>query len=96
MKRRPAREISIVCPSPSPVRCGERRDGTAEALPGQDGDSDAAVVSLVLCSVPDQNAALCEIARVLRPGGELRFYEHVVAHQPTLAPLSCVYHMLTG
>jgi ubiquinone/menaquinone biosynthesis C-methylase UbiE len=35
------------------------------------------VTSLVLCSVPDQGCALAEIARVLRPGGELRFYEHV-------------------
>jgi len=35
----------------------------------------------VLCSVPDQMRALAELRRVLRPGGELRFYEHVVAHR---------------
>jgi len=33
----------------------------------------------VLCSVPDQQRALAELRRVLRPGGELRFYEHVRA-----------------
>jgi ubiquinone/menaquinone biosynthesis C-methylase UbiE len=54
-------------------------DGVADALPAEDGSFDAAVASLVLCSVPDQAAALAEIRRVLRPGGELRFYEHVVA-----------------
>ena len=50
---------------------------SAEALPGADGEFDAAVASLVLCSVADQRAALREIGRVLKPGGELRFYEHV-------------------
>ena len=53
-------------------------DGVAEALPFAAGEFDAAVVSLVLCSVPDQGQALAEIRRVLRPGGELRFYEHVI------------------
>lgn len=40
---------------------------------------DAAVVALVLCSVADQHAALTETARVLKPGGQLRFLEHVAA-----------------
>ncbi|MEO3927555.1 class I SAM-dependent methyltransferase [Micromonosporaceae bacterium B7E4] len=58
--------------------------GTADALPAADGEFDAAVVALVLCTVPDQAAALAEIRRVLRPGGELRFYEHVAAEEPGL------------
>ena len=54
-------------------------DGTADALPLDDASVDAAVCSLVLCSVPDQARALAEVRRVLRPDGELRFYEHVIA-----------------
>ncbi|MEV4499999.1 methyltransferase domain-containing protein [Micromonospora arborensis] len=54
-------------------------DGLAEALPGGDGEFDAAVVALVLCTVPDQASELAEARRVLRPGGELRFFEHVAA-----------------
>lgn len=60
-------------------------DGVADALPAPDGSMDAAVASLVLCSVPDQAAALAEIVRVLRPGGELRFFEHVAAETSALA-----------
>jgi SAM-dependent methyltransferase len=51
--------------------------GVADHLPAADGAFDAAVVSLVLCSVPDQRRALLEVRRVLRPGGRLRFMEHV-------------------
>ncbi len=51
--------------------------GDAESIPLGDGEADAVVCSLVLCSVPDQAAALAEARRVLRPGGELRYYEHV-------------------
>lgn len=36
----------------------------------------------MLCSVPDQDLALAELRRAIRPGGELRFYEHVVAERP--------------
>jgi ubiquinone/menaquinone biosynthesis C-methylase UbiE len=57
-------------------------DGVADELPAEDGSCDAGVVSLVLCSVPDQAVALAELARVIRPGGELRFYEHVVSEKP--------------
>jgi len=52
--------------------------GVADELPVADASADAVVTSLVLCSVPDQQHALAEIKRVLRPDGELRFYEHVV------------------
>jgi SAM-dependent methyltransferase len=67
----------------APVRV-EVQPGVAEHLPIEDGSVDAAVCSLVLCSVPDQATALAEIARVLRPGGELRYYEHVAEPGGTL------------
>ncbi|MFC4466726.1 class I SAM-dependent methyltransferase [Streptomyces xiangluensis] len=50
--------------------------GVAEGLPVKSEAFDAAVLSLVLCSVRDVPRALAEIRRVLRPGGELRFFEH--------------------
>jgi len=62
-------------------------DGDAEHLPLDDASVDYAVASLVLCSVPNQSAALAEIRRVLRPGGELRFYEHVRASNVWLSRL---------
>jgi ubiquinone/menaquinone biosynthesis C-methylase UbiE len=58
--------------------------GTAQALPLEDESVDAVLASLVLCTVPDQAAALAEARRVIRPGGELRFYEHVHADRQPL------------
>lgn len=60
-------------------------DGTADALPLEAGAADGVVVAGVMCSVPDQDAALAELRRVLRPGGELRFYEHVRSRRPRFA-----------
>jgi SAM-dependent methyltransferase len=53
------------------------RPGLAGELDLDPGSFDAAVCCLVLCSIPDQSAALQELYSALRPGGELRFLEHV-------------------
>lgn len=50
--------------------------GTGSALPLETGSVDAAVLCMVLCSVPDPPSAVAELVRVLRPGGMLVFLEH--------------------
>jgi ubiquinone/menaquinone biosynthesis C-methylase UbiE len=55
----------------------------AERLPLDDNSVDAVFCSLVFCSVNDQNGALREILRVLKPGGRFAFIEHVAAPRGT-------------
>ena len=57
----------------------------AERLPFEDASFDTAVATLVLCTVPDPEAAVAELSRVLRPGGQLLFIEHVRSGDPRLA-----------
>ena len=57
----------------------------AEDLPFGDDSFDAVVSTLVLCGVDDQARALREIRRVLRPGGQLVFFEHVRSSDPKIA-----------
>ena len=58
----------------------------AENLPFDDDSYDTVVVTLVLCTVPNQAVALREISRVLKPDGQLLFLEHVRAtNDPSLA-----------
>jgi ubiquinone/menaquinone biosynthesis C-methylase UbiE len=54
-----------------------------EALPFQDGRFDAAVSTLVLCTVGDMTASLQELRRVLKPAGRFAFLEHVCAPRGT-------------
>ena len=56
---------------------------SAEAIPLSDGCVDAVLSTVVLCSVRDQDRALSETARVLRPGGRFVFFEHVAAPRGT-------------
>jgi ubiquinone/menaquinone biosynthesis C-methylase UbiE len=65
--------------------------GVADRLGDADGSYDASVTSLVLCTVPDVSLTLAELFRVIRPGGELRFYEHVRSDRPGFARFQQVF-----
>jgi ubiquinone/menaquinone biosynthesis C-methylase UbiE len=68
-----------------PGRDAEIRSAPADRLPFPDASFDTAVVTFTLCSVPDEQAALSEITRVLAPGGRLLFLEHVRSAVPRIA-----------
>lgn len=68
----------------------EVRSADAMELPFEDESFDAAVSALVLCSVPDQARAFAELRRVLRPGGELRIFEHVRSDRAWVAAIQRV------
>jgi SAM-dependent methyltransferase len=76
------RAVTAAAEAPVPVRVV---DWPAEALDAPDASFDVGVACLVLCCVRDQRRALDELFRVIRPGGELRYYEHVRAGTPGLA-----------
>jgi ubiquinone/menaquinone biosynthesis C-methylase UbiE len=58
--------------------------GVAGRLPAAEQSVDAVVFSMVLCSIPNQDVGLAEAYRVLKPGGQVRFLEHVRADNPRL------------
>jgi ubiquinone/menaquinone biosynthesis C-methylase UbiE len=67
-----------------PVKADVRR-APAEQLPFEDDSFDTAVSTLVLCTVDDQDRSLGELQRVLKPGGQLLFIEHVRSDSPRQA-----------
>ena len=88
--------VTLVDPEPAMVRKLEARTrdrlprplvlrAPAEDLPFDADSFDVVVSTLVLCTVDDQPRALREARRVLRPGGELRFIEHVRSDEPRTA-----------
>jgi ubiquinone/menaquinone biosynthesis C-methylase UbiE len=94
-----AEVTELVATDPSPHMLEELRDAAAkaappvgdlrveradaESLPFGDESFDTVVSTYVLCTVPDPERALAEIARVLRPGGRFLYLEHVRAKEGT-------------
>lgn len=79
--------LRAVEPSATSVRLAQQRIADAKVpveivgldgqrLPLEDGSADAVLSTWTMCTIPDVNAALHEMARVLRPGGTLHFIEH--------------------
>lgn len=68
--------------SPVPV---ERAGLDGQSLPFEDETFDSALSTWTMCTIPDVEAALAELRRVLRPGGTLNFVEHGLAPDESVA-----------
>ena len=89
----PEARVTAIEPSPNFSRRAETKLAGAQAtvklkqadaqhLPFDDDSFDAAVATLVLCTIPDPMAALAEVHRVAKPGAPLLLIEHVRAQSP--------------
>lgn len=79
-----AKSLDKAKKAPVPI---DVRSGRAEELPFADNSFDTVVGTLVLCTIPDPQKALQEIRRVCKPGGQIKFFEHVRVNQSKLGVL---------
>ena len=77
------RHLARAVAAKAPVRI-DVTDGLAERLPWPDASLDGAIFTFTLCTIADPDHTLREAFRVLKPGGQLRFLEHVRADTPGL------------
>lgn len=68
---------------------------SAEALPYADASFDAAVATLVFCSVPSPQTAFAELRRVVRPLGTIALLEHVRPEKFLLGPVFDALNLFT-
>jgi SAM-dependent methyltransferase len=67
-----------------------------ETLPFADASFDTALVTWVLCTIPEPAAALAEVRRVLRPGGKVVFVEHTRSVQPAVGRIQSALNPVWG
>ncbi|MEU0350901.1 class I SAM-dependent methyltransferase [Streptomyces sp. NPDC006237] len=72
-------------------RTADLREADAQALPFPDAAFDTVVCTLSLCAIPDDQRAIAEMSRVLKPGGRLLLLDHVPS---TLLPLRVVQRLI--
>ncbi len=70
-------------------------EAAAENLPYADDSFDTVICTLSLCSVADDRAAIAEMHRVLRPGGQLVLLDHVAATNRLLLALQRLWEKVT-
>jgi hypothetical protein len=71
------------------------REASADALPFADASFDTAVCTVSLCNIPDDQAAIAEMYRVLRPSGRLILLDHVASDRPWVLAIERVLELLT-
>ena len=71
------------------------REGDAEHLPFDDASFDTVVCALSLCTIPNPDAAVAEMRRVLGPGGRLLLLDHIGSTWPPIYAAQWLMEQIT-